>query len=131
MTRSKARERRGDPASSSARDRLRVEEAAGVVELDAAAPAGSAARARADLRAGSRRAAPVSGSVFCQRSHITQRHGHSRLVRKTVATGDDLARLGRLVLDEGARRARRGSSARRAAAALENAAVAVAGRRTG
>ena len=27
----------------------------------------------------------ASGSVFCQRSHIRQRQGHSRLVRKIVA----------------------------------------------
>ncbi len=68
------------------RNLLRIEEAAGVVQLDRAAPA-EARTTRSNLLRRSRRAARPSSSVFIHRSHITQRNGHSRLVRKTTAVG--------------------------------------------
>ena len=66
-------------------DRLRVEEAPGVVELDL--PRGGSAARAARICAPTAPGGAGSGSVFFQRSHMRQRHGHSRLVRKIVATG--------------------------------------------
>ena len=93
----------GDLLEVAGRNRPRVEEAARVVELDAAR--------RREVRRGPSRicaaiapAGTVSVSVFFQRSHIRQRQGHSRFVRKIVATGDGLAGLRRLRPRRGRRR---------------------------
>ena len=86
ITRSNPRDRVGDLLVVVRRDRLRVEEAAGVVQLDL--PRRRQARASAArICAAMAPRGTVSSSVFTHRSHITQRNGHSRLVRKTTAVG--------------------------------------------
>ena len=67
------------------RNLLRIEEAAGVVQLDVSRrlkPGERGSNLRGNGAGGTR-----SSSVFVHRSHITQRNGHSRLVRKTTAVG--------------------------------------------
>ena len=71
------------------RDRTRVEETARVVELEMRPLPGviGGRRSRAySIWAAMAPSGTVSSSVFRQRSHITHRQGHSRLVRKIVAT---------------------------------------------
>ena len=68
------------------RNLLRIEEAAGVVQLDVT----GGLEARPALCESARESRPrgaLSSSVFIHRSHMTQRKGHSRLVRKTTAVG--------------------------------------------
>ena len=55
-----------------------------------------------DLQRQSRPGGTSSSSVFTHRSHITQRKGHSRLVRKTTAVGRDAAAPVALFLPEAA-----------------------------
>ena len=69
--------------------RARIEEAAGVVQLHLTDALARLVQASCAPRPPAPRSRPrgVSLSVVCcQRSHITQRHGHSRPVRNTVAT---------------------------------------------
>ena len=68
------------------RDRRAVEEAARVVELHAPRR-GQPLERVPDLLGDRARSASGASSVFFQRSHIVQRNGHSRFVRKIVATG--------------------------------------------
>ena len=85
------------------RHRARIEEAAGVVQLDLRD------RPAVSLRSRSRAAATCAGIapggvsavvVYRHRSHITQRHGHSRPVRKTVARPRHAPIRRALVLDD-------------------------------
>ncbi len=86
MTLSKPRTSSAIAAWSSGRDRPRDRRSSPRCRASRAAPRADARAPRGSAR-GSRPSAIGASSVFFQRSHIMQRYGHSRFVRKIVATG--------------------------------------------